>query len=160
MARRFEVGGAWAVVSGGAGRARWWLGAVLGVLVPLGLASKFYAGPGAAWVRGSLGGVLYEMFWILLVVAVRPTRRVLAWATAVVLMVTVGLEFAQLWHGPMLEAVRATFIGRSLIGSTFAWSDMVYYAIGSGTGYAVGAWVLGGSESARPASTQSHVNGG
>jgi hypothetical protein len=44
--------------------------------------------------------------------------------------VTCGLEASQLWHPVFLEAVRGSFLGRTLIGMSFAWSDFAYYAIG------------------------------
>jgi hypothetical protein len=46
------------------------------------------------------------------------------------------LEFLQLWRPPLLQAVRSTFLGHALVGSSFAWSDFPYY--GAGTLAAVG----------------------
>ena len=31
---------------------------------------------------------------------------------------------------PILVAIRSTFLGHALIGSTFAWSDFPYYVVG------------------------------
>jgi len=45
------------------------------LLVPLGLATKAYAGPGEAFVRGSLGGIFYVVFFTWLVLLVRPALR-------------------------------------------------------------------------------------
>lgn len=94
----------------------------------LGLASKLYAGPGASWVGGSAGGFFYVLFWIFLVVAVAPTVSVGAVALCV-LGITSVLEILQLWHPPLLERVRATFLGHALIGSTFSWGDFAYYGL-------------------------------
>ncbi len=102
---------------------------VLAVLVPLGIATKLYSGPGEVWIRTHAGGVLYVVFWSLLVLGVRP--QLSPWvAGGSVLAVTSVLEFSQLWHPPFLETVRSTFIGHALIGSTFAWSDFPHYVLG------------------------------
>ena len=103
---------------------------ILALLVPLGLATKFYSGPAEAWVHGHAGGLLYVTFWCLLVLAIWP--RFSATAVAVgVFLVTSVLEFSQLWHPPPLEMVRSTFLGHALIGSTFSWSDFPYYGAGA-----------------------------
>jgi hypothetical protein len=39
-----------------------------------------------------------------------------------VLVATCLLEFLQLWHPPLLEAVRSTFIGRTVLGTSFTWN--------------------------------------
>jgi hypothetical protein len=41
------------------------------------------------------------------------------------------LELLQLWHPPLLEVVRSTFLGHALIGSGFQWSDLPHYAAGA-----------------------------
>lgn len=103
--------------------------ALLGVLVPLGFGAKLYAGPGAHWVGAHAAGMLYEIFWIFLVLLVRP-RLAPARVAIAVFAVTCALEVLQLWHPPALEGIRATFLGRALIGSTFSWWDFPHYAAG------------------------------
>jgi hypothetical protein len=117
-----------------AGRERLAYLAMLAVITPLGFATKFYHGPGHAWVADHAGGLLYVTFWILLAMLLAPqlpVRRV----AAGVLLVTCILEFLQLWHPPLLERVRATFLGRALIGSDFDWGDFPYYFLGALAGY-------------------------
>jgi hypothetical protein len=105
------------------------LAAVLIPVVPLGFGSKFYAGAGAHWVHSYAGGVVYEFFWVLLVLALFP--RLSEWrAAAGVFAATSLLEVLQLWHPPALEAIRATFLGHALIGSTFGWWDFPHYLVG------------------------------
>jgi hypothetical protein len=41
----------------------------------------------------------------------------------------------QLWQPPWLQAVRATLLGRLVLGNTFTWGDFLYYAIGCGLGW-------------------------
>jgi len=107
---------------------------VLAVVTPLGFYTKFYAGPGSTWVADNAGGFLYVVFWIAAVLALFPHLSGRAVAAAVAIA-TCALEFAQLWHPPVLEAVRATFLGHALLGSTFAWSDFPYYFAGALVGY-------------------------
>ena len=41
-----------------------------------------------------------------------------------------AIEFSQLYHAPWIDAVRATLPGRLVLGSGFAWMDLVAYAVG------------------------------
>jgi hypothetical protein len=107
------------------------------VLVPAGLATKIIDGPFRAWIHDSLGGVLYEIFWIGLFSFVFPRAR--TWIIAVsVLVVTSILEAGQLWHPSFLVPVRSSFMGRTLIGTSFAWLDFPHYVIGCAIG---AAWI-------------------
>lgn len=113
---------------------------LLAALIPLGVATKLYTGPGAGWINGSLGGVLYVVFWILLVTLLRP-RWPPAPVALGVLLVTCALEVLQLWHPAWLAPVRASFIGHALLGNTFAWLDFPHYVAGALLGYALTRWV-------------------
>jgi len=105
------------------------------MVVPAGLYSKrYYHGPGAHWVQDSVGGVIYEILWCLVLALCRPAWRPERIAAGV-LAVTCLLEVMQLWHPPLLEAMRANFIGRTILGSYFDWSDFPYYIVGSALGY-------------------------
>jgi hypothetical protein len=109
------------------------------VVVPLGVASKFYGGPAQHWVRNHAGGILYVGFWILLVLMIRPTLSPRL-AAVTVLGITCLLEVLQLWHPPVLEAVRSTFIGHAFIGSTFSWWDFPNYVLGAVLGVLFARW--------------------
>ena len=101
---------------------------VLAVVTPLGFATKFYAGPAATWVAAFAGGFFYVLFWVFVVLGLAPRsspRTVAMW----VLGATSLLELLQLWHPPFLEAIRSTFLGHALIGSTFSWWDFAYYVL-------------------------------
>ena len=99
-------------------------------LVPLGIGTKLYAGPGAAWMNGNVGGFVYVVFWCTLALVVWP-RLSAARAAWTVLIVTSALEALQLWHPPLLEAVRSTLAGQALLGSHFSWWDYPYYVAGA-----------------------------
>ena len=106
------------------------------IITPLGFISKLYTGPGAKWFNDSFGGFLYEVFWCLIIsfilIKVKPWKVALS-----VFIITCVLEFLQLWHPMFLEMIRSTFIGRTIIGTSFVPSDFIYYIIGSFAG-----WIL------------------
>ena len=95
-------------------------------------------------IIGALGTPV--VFWILLAALARPrsSPRIVAGA---VLVVTSLLEGLQRSSTPLLDAIRATFLGRALIGSTFSWWDFPHYLAGALIGAALAAWSL--RESAR-----------
>jgi hypothetical protein len=105
-----------------------------------GIYAKYYNGPAEAWVNDSLGGLLYVVFWCLFVFFVAPRVRSVSIA-AWVLAVTALLETAQLWHPRWLEAVRRTLPGAALLGTTFVWSDFLYYIAGAAIGAFAVEWV-------------------
>ena len=106
------------------------------IVTSFGFASKFYVGPDAKWFNDSLGGLLYEIFWCLVISIVLIKTK--PWKIALsVFILTSALEFLQLWHTVLLEMIRSTFIGRTIIGTTFAPSDFIYYIIGS-----LASWML------------------
>lgn len=103
---------------------------VAAVLIPVGIGTKLYSGPGSEWIVGSLGGSIYVMFWVFLVLALRP-RWNRATVAVAVLLATTAIEFLQLWHPPLLEGVRRTMIGQALLGGVFSWIDIPFYVAGT-----------------------------
>lgn len=106
------------------------------VLVPLGIFCKFYSGPGKIIVSDKLAGTLYVVFWVLSVTFLFPgsnEKKIIFWVT----LVTCLLEFSQLLDFNFLQMIRSTFIGRSLIGSSFSVSDFLFYFIGSALSWLV-----------------------
>ncbi len=112
----------------------------LALVVPLGFATKFYKGPGAHWANDSLAGLWYEVFWCLAWFLVRPRWAAARIATGV-LAATCALEFLQLWHPRWLEFLRNYFIGAAVLGTSFDWSDFVYYFAGSALGWLWLRWL-------------------
>jgi hypothetical protein len=100
------------------------------ILVPAGFYTKFYQGPGALWIHQSLGGLLYVIFWCVLVSLIFPWIRHLTIVIGVFLFTSL-LEFLQLWHPNFLEVIRGTFPGAVILGTTFSLLDFVYYILGS-----------------------------
>jgi len=104
------------------------------IITPIGFYSKFYSGPFHYWVNNSLGGVFYEIFWCL-ILALCFKRLKPVHIAVIVLAGTCSLEFLQLWRPPFLIYLRSNFIGVTILGNVFTWSDFPYYFLGSLIGY-------------------------
>jgi hypothetical protein len=103
---------------------------VLVALIPIGLGTKFYSGPASALVQNYAGALCYEVFWIFAAKAILP-RAPMPRIAAGVFLATSVLELLQLSRHPWLEWVRAFFLGRVLIGTSFDPWDFLYYGIGT-----------------------------
>ncbi|MCZ6677370.1 MAG: DUF2809 domain-containing protein [Candidatus Poribacteria bacterium] len=108
--------------------------ALLVIVTALGFASKFYRGVGAWWFNNSVAGLLYEVFWCLVLFFFFPRVKPLRLAFGV-FVITCFLECLQLWHPPFLAPIRRSFIGQTLIGTTFSGWDFFYYVVGCGIGW-------------------------
>ncbi|MFH1278602.1 MAG: DUF2809 domain-containing protein [Candidatus Eisenbacteria bacterium] len=104
------------------------------LVTAVGFGCKFYGGPAAGWVRNSLAGAFYEIFWCLSIFLVRrrPSPAKIALS---VFAVTTALEFLQLVRHPALEPIRANFVGQALVGNQFTWADFPYYVAGCFAGW-------------------------
>ena len=106
------------------------------LIIPFGFYIKLYSGAGHEWMNNKLGGVLYEIFWCLVFYILLPKSKpakIAIW----VLIITCALEFVQLLDNSLLEIIRSDFIGQTIIGNSFTWSDFPYYFIGSVLGYLI-----------------------
>jgi hypothetical protein len=110
---------------------RRWTLLSLYLVLPLGFLLKLYPGPGRNWVNNYAAGVLYVVFWCLLFFLLWPRRESTGLIALTVFIATSLLEILQLWHPPLLDAIRATFLGRTLLGTTFSWWDFPHYLLGS-----------------------------
>ena len=107
---------------------------ILILLIPLGLLTKFYTGPGRQIVNNHLGGVIYVVFFIFLASLVFPQTRAIK-ITLIVFIVTCALELTQLIQTDFLNRLREYFVVHALIGSSFNLMDMPFYAVGGGIGW-------------------------
>ena len=112
------------------------------VVTPLGFGFKLYKGPAQWWFNNYAAGLLYEIFWILIVFFIFPKEKLIRKISIWVFIVTCALEIMQLWDPLVLQAIRSTFIGRALIGTTFAWLDFVHYAVGCFLGWLWLRWLV------------------
>jgi hypothetical protein len=110
------------------------------IITPIGFYTKFYEGPFQEWVNNYSGGVLYVIFWNLVVFLLFPDADKLK-IVFIVFIATSLLEALQLWHPPVLEAVRSNFIGRTILGNSFNWWDFPHYIAGSALGYFLLNWI-------------------
>lgn len=108
---------------------------VIIVLMVTGYWLRFYAPIDLEW-RDRSGGVTYVVFWILVYALIRPAAPALPVALTV-LFITCCLEFLQRWHPAWLEAIRRTWPGRLVLGTTFEWSDFPPYFVGAAIGFLV-----------------------
>ncbi|USR90999.1 DUF2809 domain-containing protein [Phormidium yuhuli AB48] len=115
---------------------RRYLAIAMVVSIPLGIGTKFYSGIWERWVEGSAGGILYVMFGMFLLGFIFPELAAGAIALIVFLLTSL-VEFSQLSQHPLLEAIRTTFIGRLLIGTTFDPWDFLDYFIGCMIGWVI-----------------------
>jgi glycopeptide antibiotics resistance protein len=104
------------------------------LLVPLGIYTKFYHGPGEGFVHAYLGGILYVIFFIFLASLVFPKNRALK-ISLIVFVVTCALEFTQLIQTPGLNELREYFLVHALIGSGYTTYDLFFYVLGGIIGY-------------------------
>jgi hypothetical protein len=100
------------------------------VVTPLGFLFKLYPGTGRWWFNDYGAGLLYEIFWILIVFAILPRKKYINKIPIWVFLITCALEVLQLWHPEFLETIRSSFVGSALIGTTFSWLDFPHYAVG------------------------------
>ncbi len=98
-------------------------------VVALGLASRRYRPALPPFVGAYAGDTLWAAMVYLLACACRPRARV-ATLAAGALLFAFGIEGAQLYHAPWIDAVRATRAGALVLGHDFVWSDLLCYAAG------------------------------
>ena len=107
---------------------------ILVLLVPAGFGAKVYEGPGSELMNNSLAGSLYVVFWCVALFGLFPAINALVNVVSV-LSITSAIEFLQLWKTPLLDSVRGTFLGKTLLGTTFSPSDFPYYLFGAVVGF-------------------------
>ncbi|MGA1867505.1 MAG: DUF2809 domain-containing protein [bacterium] len=105
------------------------------IVTPAGFLFKLYPGPGRYWVNNLASGMLYEIFWCLMIFFLLPRKEYIIKIALSVFLVTCSLEVLQLWHPWILEQIRSTFLGRTIIGTTFCWWDFPYYVAGCSIGW-------------------------
>ncbi len=107
------------------------------VVVVLGFALKYYSGPGRWWLNNWGASVAYEWFFMSVALLVVGSGSRIGTIAAAVCLATCALEFLQLWQPDWLVAVRSTFVGRSVLGNSFSWSDLPAYPLGCLLGWLV-----------------------
>jgi hypothetical protein len=101
----------------------------IAVVLPLGYLVRFSQGPAPEWFNDAFGSIAYEFFWLFLVLLVFPKASPLRVAISIFLA-TCAIEFLQLCQLQPLSTLRATFVGRLVLGNTFNWTDFPAYFVG------------------------------
>ena len=104
------------------------------IVTALGLGTSCYEGPERLWVRDHGSGILYVMFFVLLVLTVRPDLSP-GRVSVVVCVLTCLVEVSQLIDAEWLNDIRRTWLGATLLGVGFKWWDLPHYAIGAIAGW-------------------------
>ena len=107
---------------------------ILVLLVPAGFGAKAYEGSGSELMNNSLAGSLYVVFWCVTLFWVFPAINALVNVISV-LSITSAIEFLQLWKTPLLDSIRGTFWGKTLLGTTFSPNDFAFYLFGAVVGF-------------------------
>ena len=97
-------------------------------VIAVGMWFRFSA-PFPPWLRDATGAAPYVVCWALVFAICSGRPRPWAYSNWAFLL-TAALEFAQLWHPPWLLAIRGTFPGRLMLGTTFSWWDFPAYFAG------------------------------
>jgi hypothetical protein len=98
----------------------------------LGVASKWYTGPGREVVVGQFldyFGTTCMVLGLRAAFVRAPARRV----AGAVLAILMAIELSQLLHGGFIERIRANRIGLLVVGACFEWGDIVAYLLGTAT---------------------------
>jgi hypothetical protein len=100
----------------------------LGTIV-LGLGVHWRGGALGSTVRDVLGDALWAVmvaWWIGAIAPGAPLRT----RAAATLAICVGVEVSQLYHTPVLDALRSTMAGDLILGSGFDPRDFMAYTLG------------------------------
>lgn len=104
------------------------------LIIPLGYSVRFATGLGSPVFQDVCGSIAYQILLMFLFAFFYPRMNLVKVAIAVFVLSS-AIELLQLWQPPFLQAIRATWAGRVLLGNTFLWADFPPYAIGSFLGW-------------------------
>jgi hypothetical protein len=80
-----------------------------------------------------IGDILWGLM-VYFIVGFLFINKSIRWVSIVSLLFCYGIEFSQLYQAPWINNIRHTVIGGLVLGETFAWTDMLCYAIGVNVG--------------------------
>lgn len=100
------------------------------VVAALGIAAKLLPFAEGTWISYGVSGLFYVTELCLILYLIFPDHSSVVLALAAFLITSL-LEILQLWNPDFLEWVRSSFVGRSILGSTFSWLDYPYYLGGA-----------------------------
>jgi Protein of unknown function (DUF2809) len=104
------------------------------LIIPLGYSVRFATGLGLPLFQDIFGSVAYQVLLMFIAAFFFPRMNLVKIAIGVFLLSS-AIELLQLWQPPFLQAIRATWTGRVLLGNTFLLADFPPYAIGCFLGW-------------------------
>ena len=120
-------------------RSRWASGALIFLVIALGLASRHY---GQRWPYG-LNNHPGDVLWALMIFYAwsfaRPAATVASLGKAALLTCYL-VEFSQLYQAPWIDGIRHTSWGRWVLGASFSWADLAAYTLGVGVSVLLDRW--------------------
>jgi hypothetical protein len=115
--------------------------ALIALVIVLGIGSRRYADAWPGFIAAYAGDTLWTLaaflgFGLLLPRAPTGTIAMLA------MILSLAVEFSQLYHAPWIDSIRQTTLGGLILGFGFLWSDIACYAAGVGLGVVLELIVL------------------
>jgi len=110
-------------------RSRLLYGVLILLVIALGLLSRQFP----QFMPAALGKTPGDALWALMVflgVGFVFRRFAAGNAALLALAFAFAVECSQLYHAPWIDNLRTTLPGRLVLGSTFAWGDLVAYSAG------------------------------
>ena len=101
----------------------------------MGLVSRSYPGLFPAFLGKYPGVALWALMVFCGLGFISPGLSPLRLAVYALLISYVD-EFSQIYQAPWINAVRGTYVGHLILGSTFSWFDMLAYTVGVALGVA------------------------
>lgn len=112
----------------------WFLFSLI-ILIPIGIFTKYYSGPGFSVINNRLGGFFYVTFGIILLGSIFVKKISVFTISLLVLILTIIVEITQLFSHPLLDYIRSFWIGKMVLGNSFSWLDIPWYILGAIVGY-------------------------
>jgi len=112
----------------------------IALIIPIGYSVRFSTSLGMPSLQDIVGSLAYQILLMFLVAFFYPRTSLAKIAVGVCVASSAG-ELLQLWQPPLLQTIRATWIGRIILGNTFTLSDFPPYAVGSFLGWLGLRWL-------------------
>jgi hypothetical protein len=110
------------------------------LIIPLGYSVRFSTSLGLPLLQDIIGSLAYQILLMFLIAFFYPRVSLVKIAVWVCVASCVG-ELLQLWQPPLLQTIRATWIGRIVLGNTFTVLDFPPYVVGSFLGWLGLRWL-------------------
>jgi len=117
-----------------------WAVVLIVIVAALGVLSKILPSDPESLVSNHLAGTFYVVELALILYLIFPDHFSSVLVLAAFLLTSL-VEFLQNWHPGFLEPIRASFVGHTILGSTFCWLDFPWYVAGAFIGWLLLKWI-------------------